>query len=80
MPSPILIVSGAKLRPLESVPRVGRLVCNVSKSTAYRLAKRDDWPLTPSGKVVVVPLLQRLGVPHTFGPGCPTELPSGDSK
>ena len=64
MPATLRIL-GQPARPLERVARAGEL-CGLTKSTAYRLAEADSWPLTgrPGNQwVLMIPLCERLGIP-----------------
>jgi hypothetical protein len=68
--STALLACGQKIRPLERVARVGS-VLGIERSTAYRMADRDAWPMTgekPNQYVVVPALLERLGVPYSYEP------------
>lgn len=61
-----VIALGRRLRPLERISTVGRLLC-LSRSSAYRLAASDKWPLVGpenSRWVLMIPLLERYGIPH----------------
>jgi hypothetical protein len=64
-----LIACGQRIPPLARVARVGALLGIEQRSTAYRMADRDAWPMTgdkPNQYVVVPALLDRLGVPYTY--------------
>lgn len=66
MAAPALHVMGQKVRLLERIG-VAAKVFGLSRTTAYRLAERDEWPLVgPSSSrfVLMIPLLDRYGVPY----------------
>lgn len=68
-----LLVLGRSVRPLEDIGTAGALL-GLTRSTAYRVAERDGWPLVDvhgrgRGKVCMVPLLERCGIPFTFDEG-----------
>jgi len=65
MPATLRIL-GQPAHPLERVAHAGQLVGLESKSTAYRLAEADSWPMTgrPGNQwVLMIPLCARLGIP-----------------
>jgi len=69
--SATLRILGQPAHPLERVARAGELVGLESKSTAYRMAEADSWPMTgPKGNrwVKLTPLCQRLGIPVEVAP------------
>lgn len=70
-----VVALGHVLRPLERISVVGQLMGLGSRSTAYRMSVGDEWPLVgpeTSQWVLVIPLLERYGIPYTiqdFGVG-----------
>lgn len=72
-----LNVLGRRVRPLERIAAAGEVLGLASRSTAYRLADSDDWPLVgpeSSRWVLMIPLLERYGIPYEIettesGPG-----------
>jgi len=69
MAATALRVLGRSIRPLERIPSAGEAVGILSRSTAYRLAERDEWPLVgpeSSRWVLMIPLLERYGIPYTI--------------
>lgn len=65
--STILRVLGQPVRPLERIARAGQILGIASKSTAYRLARIDEWPMTGSPGnqwVLMMPLLERYCIPY----------------
>ena len=75
MPATLLVL-GQRLRPLESIATVGALL-GLSRTTAYRVAVRDGWPLVDTGcglgRVSVAALLERYGIPYTVEEGTSDE-------
>jgi hypothetical protein len=69
MPAATLHVLGQRLRPLEPIATVGALL-GLTRTTAYRVAERDGWPLVDvdsgRGRVSVAALLDRYQVPYTY--------------
>ncbi len=63
MSAPTIAVLGRRLHVFERVAPVGELF-GLTRSTAYRTAERDSWPLS-GGYVVVPALLDRLGLSYT---------------
>lgn len=66
--TPIIRVLGCRVRPLERVAAMGKILGLGSRTTAYRLSDADDWPLIgpPSSRwVLVIQLLERYGIPYT---------------
>jgi len=67
----VLRVFGRIVRPLERIPAAGAVLGLPSRSTAYRLAESDGWPLVgpeTSRWVLMVPLLERYGIPYEIEP------------
>jgi hypothetical protein len=61
-----LRVLGKLVRPLERITVAGEILGLTSRSTAYRLAESDAWPMCgpPNSRfVLMIPLLQRYGLP-----------------
>jgi hypothetical protein len=57
-------VLGCELRALEPVSKIGD-VLGLNRSTAFRLAESDDWPMVGgrgSRRVIVPALAARLGL------------------
>lgn len=51
------------------IAETGEILGLPSRSTAYRAAEADDWPLVgppASRRVLLGPLLERLGVPFCY--------------
>ncbi len=66
-----LLVLGERVRTLETIPRMGLLLGYRSRTTAYKAAKSQDWPIVgePGSQRVSVPALaQRLGIPYEVVP------------
>lgn len=62
-----VVALGCSLRPLERISVAGRLIGVGSRSTAYRLAESDRWPLVgpeSSRWVLMLPLLEKYGIPY----------------
>jgi len=73
-----IVALGHVLRPLERISVMGQLMGLGSRSTAYRMSVGDEWPLVgpeTSQWVLVIPLLQRYGIPYTIRESA---LPVGD--
>jgi hypothetical protein len=67
MVTPRLTVLGRRVRLLERIPVVGDVLGLGSRSTAYRLAEADNWPLVgpeSSRWVLMIPLLERYSIPY----------------
>ena len=59
-----ILLLGNRLRPLESIPRVGEAL-GLRRTTSFKRAK--DWPLDgePGERRVIVPALaEKLGIPY----------------
>lgn len=69
MPAAMLHVLGQRLRPLEPIAVMGEFF-GYSRSSSYRVAERDGWPLVDvdsgRGRVSVAALLDRYQVPYTY--------------
>lgn len=66
-----LVVLGRRVRPLERIASAGEIIGLDARSTAYRLAESDGWPLAgpeSSRWVLMIPLLERYGIPYTVEP------------
>ncbi len=66
---PSVTILGVRAKALERIPRAGAVVGGLSRSSAYRLAEADDWPLVgpeSSRWVLMIPLLERYGIPYTI--------------
>lgn len=65
---------GQRLHALEPIARIGEFL-GYSRSSGYRCAERDGWPLvdtgTGRGRVSVAALLERYGIPYTVEEGTP---------
>jgi len=73
----VLKVLGRYIRPLERIPVAGAAIGIGNRSTAYRLAEADDWPLVgpvSSRWVLMIPLLDRYGIPYETAPAPSEEL------
>lgn len=67
--APSITILGVRVKALERIPRAGVIVGGLSRSSAYRLAEADDWPLVgpeSSRWVLMIPLLERYGIPYTI--------------
>jgi hypothetical protein len=65
-----ILVLGRELRALESVSVVGD-VLGLSRSTAFRLAESDNWPIvgrSGARRVIVPALATQLSLPWTALP------------
>jgi len=63
--STTIVLLGQRVRPLESIARVGS-VLGLTRSTAFKIAE-DRWPLDGdkgSRKVIVPALAKQLGIPY----------------
>lgn len=61
------VFGGRVIRPLERIASAGEIIGLASRSTAYRLAEADDWPLAgpeSSRWVLMIPLLEKYGIPY----------------
>lgn len=66
----VLSVLGRAVRPLERIAAAGQIVGLTSRATSYRMAASDSWPLVgpeSSRWVLMIPLLERYGIPYTVG-------------
>jgi len=67
--APSITILGVRVNALERIPRAGTIVGGLSRSSAYRLAEADGWPMVgpdSSRWVLMLPLLQRYGIPYTI--------------
>lgn len=67
MAASAVTVFGRRVSPLERIASAGEIIGLPSRSTAYRLAEADDWPLAgpeSSRWVLMIPLLERYGIPY----------------
>jgi hypothetical protein len=82
MSGPVLLVYGHRLRPLDTVARIG-VVLGLERSTAFRAADRDDWPRAGEGShrlIVASALMDRLGIPYSIEAEAAAVRPCDGSK
>ncbi len=67
MSGPRLVVLGRRIRPLERIAVAGEIL-GLTRSTSFRLARADDWPLVgpPTSRwVLMTSLLSRYQVSYS---------------
>lgn len=80
MAATTLKVLGRDIRPIERIPVAGRIIGLPSRSTSYRMAESDHWPLVgpeSSRWVLMIPLLEKYGIPYTIDSSAPVGVTDG---
>ncbi|KUK48552.1 MAG: hypothetical protein XD74_0859 [Actinobacteria bacterium 66_15] len=65
---PVIHALGVCVRPLERIATAGKIL-GLTRSTAYRLAEADGWPMAgpeSNRRVLMITLLDRYGIPYTI--------------
>ncbi len=75
--TPRIRALGRSLKPLERVATIGELL-GLTRSGAYRMARREAWPMVgsaASGWVLTMRVLDRYSIPYALESDAPTPLP-----